>query len=556
LSDLLSKFRAGFWFATDLPDRFLLITLGNMAETIRLKKGPPISNRIGFWLGILAFLLTWLFGNVDPANPLVGKMAAVALLMAIWWITDAIPLAATSLVPLVLFPLLGIMSGREVAPVYLNYIIFLFMGGFLIALAMERWNLHRRIALAIIGVVGSEPSRLVLGFMIATAFLSMWISNTATAIMMLAIGMAVIKQAEISFGEKDTANLAVALLLGIAYGASIGGIATLVGTPPNLALVRLFELSFPEAATGATPFHFSFGQWMLFGVPLSLTMLVSAWLVLTRLVFPSPTHLTLDPAILKRERESLGKISYEEKVVAAVFCLTALLWIFRSDLNLGIFSLRGWATALPFAELIDDGTIAITMALTLFLIPARREDRETGSHGTILDSEVFQKIPWHIILLFGGGFALAKGFQVSGLSNWVGSYFTHLEGTPDWLLVGIITGGITFLTELTSNTATTEMILPLLASVAAAAKIHPLILMIPAAVAASCAFMMPVATPPNAIVFASGKIRIGQMVKAGIIINLIGIATVTIIFLLIGPAVFEIDPETLPDWVKQKTKQG
>ncbi|MDF1657633.1 MAG: SLC13 family permease [Verrucomicrobiales bacterium] len=515
---------------------------------LRSKKRSPIAKSLGFWLGIFAFLLMWLFGNIDPGNPLVGKMAAVALLMAIWWISDAIPLAATSLVPLVLFPLLGIMTGKEVAPVYMNYIVFLFIGGFLIALAMERWNLHRRIALGIVTLVGTEPSRLVLGFMISTAFLSMWISNTATAIMMLAIGMAVIKQAEISFGEKDTGNLAVALLLGIAYGASIGGIATLVGTPPNLALVRLFELSFPAAETGG--FHFSFGQWMLFGVPLSLAMLFMTWLILTRVVFPSPKHLKLDSNLLKKERESLGQISYEEKIVGTVFILTALLWIFRKDLSIGEFSIPGWSAALPTGSFIDDGTIAIAMALTLFLIPARRNDEESGSHGTILDSEVFRKIPWNIILLFGGGFALAKGFQISGLSEWVGSYFTHLEGAPDWLLVATITGGITFLTELTSNTATTEMILPLLASIATAAKIHPLMLMIPAAVAASCAFMMPVATPPNAIVFASGKIRIAQMVKAGIIINLIGIATVTLFFLLLGPAVFEIDPETLPDWAK------
>lgn len=519
-----------------------------MGEKTRSKKRSPIAKSLGFWLGVSAFLVMWLLGDLAPENPLVGKMAAVALLMAIWWISDAIPLAATSLVPLVLFPLLGIMSGKDVAPVYMNYVVFLFIGGFLIALAMERWNLHRRIALGIVSLVGTDPSRLVLGFMIATAFLSMWISNTATAIMMLAIGLAVIKQAGISFGEKDTANLSVALLLGIAYAASIGGIATLVGTPPNLALVRLFELSFPDADAGG--FHFSFGQWMLFGVPLSACMLVFTWLILTRVVFPSPKHLALDSELLKKERESLGKISYEEKVVATVFVLTALLWIFRKDLSIGGFTIPGWSALLPLGELIDDGTIAIAMALTLFLIPARRQDAETGSHGSILDSEVFGKLPWHIILLFGGGFALAKGFQVSGLSEWVGSYFTHLEGAPDWLLVAVITGGITFLTELTSNTATTEMILPLLASIATAAKIHPLFLMIPAAVAASCAFMMPVATPPNAIVFASGKIRIAQMVKAGIIINLIGIVVVTILFLLLGPAVFDINPDLLPEWAK------
>lgn len=513
------------------------------SNTRRSSKG----RKIGFWLGIAAFLVVLLFGNLDPENPVVSRMAAVAVLMAIWWITDAIPLAATSLVPLLLFPLLGILKGKEVAPVYVNYIIFLFLGGFLIALAMERWNLHKRIALNIIGLIGSKPSRLVLGFMIATAFLSMWISNTATAIMMLAIGLAVIKQAEESFGKEQTGPLATALLLGIAYSASIGGIATLVGTPPNLALVRLFELSFPAA--GEAGYHLSFGQWMLFGLPLSLVMMAIVWLVITKIAIRVPDHLDLPPEVIHDEKAKLGRISREEIIVSIVFASTALLWVFRGDISVGNVVIPGWSGLLPFGSLIDDGTIAIGMALVLFLIPTKKKGEGANDHHTVLDVDVFKKVPWDIILLFGGGFALAKGFQVSGLSEWVGAHFAGLENAPSWLLIGAIAGGITFLTELTSNTATTEMILPLLASIAAAAKIHPLLLMIPAAVAASCAFMMPVATPPNAIVFGSGHISIGQMVKAGIIINLIGIVVVTVVFLLIGPSVFQIDPDNLPGWV-------
>jgi len=519
-----------------------------MSETLRTENRSFNGKKWGFWAGIAAFGLMILFGNLDPDRPEITRMAAIALLMAIWWISDAIPLAATSLVPLVLFPLLGILTGKEVAPIYTNSIIFLFLGGFLIALAMERWNLHRRIALNIVSMIGSQPSRLVLGFMVATAFLSMWISNTATAIMMLAIGLAVIREAETTFGKEDTANLTVALLLGIAYSASIGGIATLVGTPPNLALVRIFELSFPEAE--AAGFGIAFGQWMLFGLPLCGIMLTICWFVLTRIVFRSPEHLRLDPEVIHREKRALGKIAYEEIVVSIVFAATALLWIFRKDLQIGELSIPGWSQWLPSGTFIDDGTVAITMALSLFLIPARRKDEDTNSHGSLLDTDVFRKIPWHIILLFGGGFALAKGFQVSGLSEWVGAHFAGIENAPTWLIVGVITGGITFLTELTSNTATTEMILPLLASIASAAKIHPLLLMIPAAVAASCAFMMPVATPPNAIVFGSGRIKIAQMVKAGILINLIGIVIVSALFLLLGPSVFHIDPETLPKWAE------
>ena len=382
-----------------------------MSESLRTDNRSPNGKKWGFWIGIVAFLAMLLLGNLDPENPVVSRMAAVALLMAIWWISDAIPLAATSLVPLVLFPFLGIMSGKEVAPVYTNYIIFLFLGGFLIALAMERWNLHRRIALNIVSVVGSQPSRLVLGFMIATAFLSMWISNTATAIMMLAIGLAVVREAETSFGKEDTQNLSVALLLGIAYSASIGGIATLVGTPPNLALVRIFELSFPGAAEA--DYGISFGQWMLFGLPLSFFMLLLCWFVLTRLVFRSPEHLQLDPEIIRREKKELGKISYEELAVAIVFGLTALLWIFRKNLQVGGITIPGWASELPFGSFVDDGTIAISMALLLFLIPASKKNREFSGHVGLINTEAIKKIPWHIILLFGGGFALAKGFQAS-----------------------------------------------------------------------------------------------------------------------------------------------
>lgn len=519
-----------------------------MGENIRANNGKHGFINPGFWIGLVAFFAILIFADFDPGNPVVTRMAAVAVLMAVWWISQAIPLAATSLLPLMLFPLFGIMNGKEVAPVYVNYVIFLFLGGFLIALAMERWNLHRRIALRIILSVGSKPSRLVLGFMLATAFLSMWISNTATAIMMLAIALAVIKQTEESFGEEKTANLSVALLLGIAYAASIGGLATLVGTPPNLALVRLFELSFPGAE--AAGFQIGFGQWMLLGVPVTIVLLAIVWVLLTRVLFRSPADMTLPPDLIREEHRKLGRMKFEERAVMVVFSATSLLWIFRTDLTLGSTTIPGWSQFLPFGGMIDDGTIAVSMALILFLIPAFRKTADGTAARAILEGDVFAKIPWHIILLFGGGFALAKGFQTSGLSTWVGGYFSGLGYAPLPVLVAAITGVITFLTELTSNTATTEMILPLLASIAKAAEIHPLALMIPAALAASCAFMMPVATPPNAIVFASDRIRIGQMVKAGIIINLISIAVITGIFLLLGPGVFGIEPGVIPEWAK------
>ena len=287
-----------------------------MAAKTAITAPRSLGNRIGFWLGIVVFYLIYFIGNLSPDNVLVSRMAAVAALMAIWWISDAIPLAATSLLPLVLFPLSGIMKGKDVAPVYMNYIIFLFIGGFLIALAMERWNLHKRIALSIIRLAGSQPSRLVLGFMLATAFLSMWISNTATTIMMLAIGLAVIKQAEDSYGADKTKNLGVALLLGIAYSASIGGVSTLVGTPPNLALLRIFELSFPKSADAG--YVISFGQFMLLGLPITLSMLAIIWFVLTRVCFRSTSDLKLAPEVIESEYRKLGKISYEENALDGV----------------------------------------------------------------------------------------------------------------------------------------------------------------------------------------------------------------------------------------------
>ena len=502
----------------------------------RLRTNLQHAKRIGFWLGIGFFLLILALSDLQPGNPLVTRMAAVAVLMATWWITDAIPLAATALLPLVLFPLLGILTGKETAPIYFNSTIFLFIGGFLIALAMERWDLHKRIALNIIKIIGGGPSRLVLSFMLASAFLSMWISNTATAIMMLAIGMAIVKQQEAIFGKEKTKNLTLALLLGIAYGASVGGIATLVGTPPNLSLQRIFEITFPQAEP------LSFGQWMLFGVPVSVTMLTIIWLLLTRVFFKNPSDLRVSPEVI---HNALGVMKFEEKVVAIVFALTAILWVFRKDLVLGGFTVPGWSNLVPTANFLDDGTVAIAMALCLFLFPSKSS---VSPHRAVLDVDVFKKLPWHIVLLFGGGFALAKGFGVSGLSTYVGSGFSGMGDLPPLLVILAVCLTITFLTELTSNTATTEMILPILASVAVAMKVHPLLLMVPATVSASCAFMMPVATPPNAIVFGSGRIEIGQMVRVGLVINLIGVVVVTILFYTIGRAVFGIESGVMPEW--------
>ena len=494
--------------------------------------------KTGLILAPILFFIVMLL-NLEPSNPLVTRMAAVAALMAVLWVTEAVPLATTALLPVVLFPLLGIMKGKAAAGVYFNSTIFLFMGGFLIALAMEKWNLHKRIALFTVKTIGGGPSRLVFGFMVASAFLSMWISNTATAVMMLPIAMSIIMKMEEQFSATDTHNFSLCLLLGIAYAASMGGAATLVGTPPNLVLVRTFEQTFPTAAP------ISFGVWMMMALPLSIVMMFTIWFLLTRVFFKVPSHVSVDHSIVETEYRNLGPLSFEEKRVLVVFFLTAALWIFRKNLNLGFATLPGWAELLPYPKLIDDGTVAITMAAILFFLPTKSKNADTA---TILDTSVFSKLPWGIILLFGGGFALAKGFAASGLSVFIGSKLGILEGANNIFMISGICTTLTFLTELTSNTATTQMILPILSSIAVAMKTNPLMLLIPATLSASCAFMMPVATPPNAIIFGSGRVKIYEMVKAGVLINFIGVFVITSVFLALGTFVFSIDPTVLPEW--------
>ena len=507
------------------------------------RRGRETTRRIGFWLGIVAFLALMAF-PIDPGNGPTSRMAAVALLMAIWWVSDCIPLFATALLPLVLFPLLGIMSGRDTAPLYFNNVIVLFIGGFMIALTMEKWNLHRRIALSIIQTVGGGPVRMILGFMLAAAFLSMWISNTATAVMMVPIGLALVFQLEEEFGKDRARPFSIALMLGIAYSCSVGGLMTLVGTPPNLSFVRIFEILFPEAPPLA------FGQWMVMALPLGSLLLVIAWFFITHVFYRVPSELKVDSDVVRRERRELGPISYEEKVVLAVFVTTALLWVFRVDLNFGLATIPGWSRLLPFPDLIDDGTVAITLASILFFIPAR--DR-SGGHERIMGRDVIPRLPWNIVLLFGGGFALAAGFQTSGLSQLVGEQFHAMSTLPTFLLILLVCLMITFLTELTSNTATTQMILPILANMAVVTGTHPLILMIPATLSASCAFMMPVATPPNAIVFGSGRLTVGEMARIGVVLNVVGALVIALLVYTLGSAVFQIDPSLLPEWATSAT---
>ena len=511
-----------------------------MSTKFNIKSKKNLSFKtLGLILAPIVFTLLW-NANLDPTNILVSKMAAIASLMAIFWATEAIPLAATSLIPIVLFPVMGIMkNGQSIANVYFNNIIFLFIGGFIIALAMERWNLHKRIALFIIKKVGNSPSRIIMGFMLGTMFLSMWISNTATTVMMLPVAMAIIIKIEDNFGIEKSHKFSVSLLLGIAYSASIGGAATLIGTPPNLVFVKLFKDLFPKAP------EISFATWMIATIPIVIIMLGFIWFLLTKILYKIPKHVKIDETIVEKEYKALAKLSYEEKTVAIVFVITAILWITRVDINFGNIKLPGWRNLFENPKSMNDGVTAIFMALLLFLIPVKNKSK---TYKTIVDASVFKDLPWSVILLFGGGFALAKGFQVSGLSNYIGNNLAGLEGTSPLATILGISSAMTFTTEFTSNTATTQMIIPVLASVAVAMKTNPLILIIPATLSASFAFMMPVATPPNAVVFGSGRIKMYEMIKAGFIINITGIIIITLLFYLIGMNLFGIDTAIFPEW--------
>jgi len=477
---------------------------------------------------------------MNPDKPVVAYTAGIAILMAVWWMTEIIPLGVTALIPVALFPLLGIMDGKSVSETYFNHLIFLFIGGFLMALAMEKWNLHRRIALRLLLWIGLSPARILIGFMLTSAFLSMWISNTATTMMMVPILLSIIVKMEELQTDSSVKNMEKALLLGIAYAASIGGIATLIGTPPNLSFVRIFKIYFPQAP------DISFAEWLFFALPLSLLLLIITFVYLYLIFFrKSKMNFNIGKEVISREYRALGKMRYEERWVLTLFVLLALLWLFRRPIHLGDFSIPGWSELFDRPKWITDGNIAIFIGILLFLIPAKNQAKSNF----IMDWRTAERIPWNIILLFGGGFALASGFKESGLSTYIGSALTGLQHIHPVIILLIIVATITFLTELTSNTATVETFLPILAALSIAVNLNPLFLMVPATIAASFAFMLPVATPPNAIVFGSKRLSINDMVKTGFWLNIIGIIILTLVSYFYMTWIFDIDLMQLPDWV-------
>lgn len=497
---------------------------GNSAKGPNEPNGPLPSYQMRQWIGLilgpLLFILTlFLFHPEGMTNEARGVLAST-LWIATWWITEAIPIPATSLLPIVLLPLTGALEVGSVTSAYGDGTIFLFLGGFILAIAMEKWGLHKRIALSIILLIGTSTKRIILGFMVATGFLSMWISNTATAMMMMPIGLAIIyqvRQAMKSSGEKEDQGFGKAIMLGIAYSASIGGLGTLIGTPPNSI--------FAATVNKLYGIQISFAEWMLFGVPIAAFLLILAWVYLVQIAYPlKMKSLPGGREVVQQELRQLGNMSFEEKLVLIVFSLTAISWITRT------FVIQ------KFIPTIDDTIIAIMAGIILFLLPTKHKTKVR-----ILDWNDAKNLPWGILLLFGGGLAIAAGFKETGLALWIGEQLTVLNGLHLLVVLFIVATIVLFLTEITSNTATATMLFPVMASLALALDVHPYALMIAAGIASSCAFMLPVATPPNAVVFGSGYLKIGDMVKAGFWINLICILLIPLMIYYFLPVVWDID---------------
>ncbi|HEX7086016.1 MAG TPA: DASS family sodium-coupled anion symporter [Vicinamibacterales bacterium] len=487
--------------------------------------GPGVGarQRAGWVLGPALLAATLLLPAPPGLEPEGWRTAGVAALMAIFWIAEPIPIPATALLPLVLFPALGLGDIREAAAPFANPIVFLFLGGFVIALAMERWNLHRRVAIRLLGVIGTSPARIILGVLVSSALISMWVSNTATAMMMLPIALSIARLLPHDATSRELREFRIALLLAVAYGATTGGMGTLIGTPPN-ALLAAYMSDIYGVQIG-------FGQWMLLGVPVVAVTLPIVHLALTRLLFrPGRAPLPGADDLIAREGRQLGPLSRGEIVVTIVFSATALCWVFQPLLA-------------RVAPLVSDTTIAIAGALLLFMIPV---DARRGEFA--MTWEATKSVPWGVLLLFGGGLSLAGAIERHGLARYLGDAAASLDMLPLLLLVSLVCFGILLLTELTSNTATAATFLPIAGALALSTGQNPLLFMIPTALAANCSYMMPVGTPPNAIVYGSGYVPLPQMARAGMVLNVALVPIIVGLVLLLGGFVFGIERDILPPW--------
>lgn len=472
--------------------------------------------KVGLVLGPWLFILIQLI-DFEGLSPEGRSIMAGTVWVAIWWITEAIPIAAVSLLPVVLFPLTGGLDIKTTSTTYYSPMIMLFLGGFIIALAIEKWNLHQRIALNIIRLIGTNSNRIILGFMLATAFLSMWISNTATALMMLPIGMAIAKKiSEFQSQKSEVTHFDKSLMLAIAYSASIGGMATLIGTPTNAIFSAISLELYNQEIT--------FAQWFSFGLPVCIVLIGIGWVYLTKVIFRSDTSEIVGAKDeIQAQVKKLGRMSFEERWVMIVFVITAMAWVLRS------FVL---SHVIPH---INDTIIAIAGALVLFILPAKKKGNN------LMDWETAKKLPWGILLLFGGGLTIAAAFKSSGLADWLGTQLSAFDQLHFALILLLVIILVNFFTEVTSNVATASVLLPVLAALSDSMGVHPFGLMAGACVAASCAFMLPVATPPNAIAYSSGYLKINDMVRVGIWMNIISSIILFLCIYYLMPLIWGIE---------------
>lgn len=478
--------------------------------TTMLKRLAILSGPV---LGILTFFLLQNCG----AGTAVSKMALVTVWMAVWWITEALEIGVTSLLPFILLPLLQLMKAEDVALQYFEQTIFLFIGGFFLAYAMEKWNLHHRIAYRIIMITGSSPVRILAGIMIATYLISWWISNTATTLMLLGAVLAIIQHEEL-FEKHAYKNIAAAYLIALAYSATIGGMATIVGTPTNMIFTGYMEEQFPQNQV-------SFLEWCSIGIPFSAIVLLVGFFILKKIFNINNNDTTADKEFIRNKYLALGKITREQKTVMLIFAITAVLWITRSGFDLGGINIPGWESCFGKGY-IKDSTVAIAMSMLLFIIPS--SDKKVF----LLQWEDVKRLPFHIILLFGGGFSLAKGIEVSGLGDYLAFQLQFFKDYPLWMIIGVLVILITLMSELASNVATITLMLPILAALSKAINIHPVQLMLPATFAASFGFMLHIATAPNTIVYATGYVPAKKMMRAGILLNVIAVVLLTIMIMM------------------------
>ncbi|MBK9104306.1 MAG: SLC13/DASS family transporter [Saprospiraceae bacterium] len=485
----------------------------------------------GLLLGILAFVLILVLPLPAGMSMQARSAAAVVVLMSIWWITEAIPVFATAFIPLALYPLLGILPADETAANYGHNYVLMMLGGFFLGKAIEAQNLHKRIALVIVNIFGISRQRIMMSMMIATAFLSMWIANVTAAVMMFPIAMSIISKDEESISGKST--FGTGLMLAIAYAATLGGLGTLIGTPTNLILIGILEKLFPDAPP------ITFFTWLRIGLPLVIVLLPVFCFYLIR-YFGIAGNLSQNDTVIKDELAALGKISPGERRVIYVCLLAIFGWVFRDDLLFGNLVIPGWASILGLGEYVHDSTVAIVAALLLFMLPATKETR-------LLDWKAASQVPWGVAMIVGGGYAIAAGFESTGLADWLGNQLVFISKYPFFIVMVLVIGFVMIFTEFNSNTATANILLPVLASMAVAAAINPLLLMIPAAVASSLGFMMPAGTGPNTVIFGSDRVTVADMVKCGVWLDLISLVIVVMMmyFIIMPWLGFE---SALPDW--------